>query len=129
MDIDVAVIGGGVVGLSCALSLARRGASVCVLERDSRVGHGTSTRNSGVIHAGIYYPEGSLKGRLCVEGRDRLYAFCEQHGVTHVRCGKFVVATRTDQLARLEAVCARGRANGVRLEIVDDAYVREREPH
>jgi L-2-hydroxyglutarate oxidase LhgO len=129
MDVDVAVVGGGVVGLSCALSLATRGASVALLERDSRVGHGTSTRNSGVIHAGIYYPEGSLKGRLCVEGRDRLYAFCDQHGVTHVRCGKFVVATRTDQLARLEAVCARGRDNGVRLEIVDEAYVRAREPH
>ena len=71
--VDVAVIGGGVVGLASAWALAGRGASVCVLERDLRTGHGTSSRNSGVIHAGIYYPTGSLKARLCVEGRDRLY--------------------------------------------------------
>src|ERR671917_2052793 len=92
MDIDVAVIGGGVVGLASALALAERGASVCVLEREARMGHGTSTRNSGVIHAGLYYPAGSLKAELCIEGRDRLYAFCAKYGVPHERLGKLVIA-------------------------------------
>lgn len=129
-EIDVAVIGGGVVGLSCALALAERGASVCVVERESRPGRGTSTRNSGVIHAGIYYPQGSLKARLCVEGRNRLYAFCEEHGVPHRRCGKLLVAAHEGEVAALEALCARGRANGVlSLEMVDADFVRRREPH
>ena len=75
-EVDVAVIGGGVAGLACGAGARRTGASVCVIERESRPGRGTSTHNSGVIHAGIYYPPGSLKARLCVEGRDRLYEFC-----------------------------------------------------
>ncbi|HXG87708.1 MAG TPA: FAD-dependent oxidoreductase [Vicinamibacterales bacterium] len=129
MDLDVAVIGGGVVGLSCALALAQRGASVCVLERETRTGHSTSTRNSGVIHAGIYYPEGSLKGRLCVEGRDRLYDFCERHHVPYRRSGKFIVINQEHERAALEALCQRGIANGVELEVVDRAFIRQREPH
>jgi L-2-hydroxyglutarate oxidase LhgO len=129
MDIDVAVIGGGVVGLASALSLAERGASVCLLEREPRVGHGTSTRNSGVIHAGLYYPAGSLKARLCVEGRDRLYAFCATHDVPHDRCGKVVVATSEEELGELEQLCARAVANGVDARVVDAAFVRQREPH
>lgn len=128
--IDVAVIGGGVVGLASALSLAEQGASVCVLERDARFGHGTSTRNSGVIHAGIYYPAGSLKGRLCVEGRDRLYAFCARHGVAHQRCGKLIVATHPGDEAQLDALLAKAHANGATsVTVVDAAFVRAREPH
>lgn len=128
--IDVAVIGGGVVGLASALALAERGASVCVLERDARFGHGTSTRNSGVIHAGIYYPAGSLKGRLCVEGRDRLYAFCERHGVAHQRCGKLIVATHPGDEAQLDTLLAKAHANGATsVTAVDAAFVRAREPH
>jgi L-2-hydroxyglutarate oxidase LhgO len=129
-EIDVAVIGGGVVGLSCALALADRGVAVCVIEREARPGRGTSTRNSGVIHAGIYYPHGSLKARLCVEGRNRLYAFCEEHRVPHRRCGKLLLAAHEREVAELERLCAHGRANGVTsLEMVDVDFVRRREPH
>ena len=129
MEIDVAVIGGGVVGLACALALAEEGASVCVLEREARLGHGTSTRNSGVIHAGLYYPAGSLKATLCIEGRDRLYAFCEQHNVPHRRCGKVVVATSEAELPELQRLQERAAGNGVDCDIVDPAFIRRREPH
>lgn len=130
MEIDVAVIGGGVVGLASALALVERGAGVCLLERDGRPGRGTSTRNSGVIHAGIYYPPGSLKARLCVEGRERLYAFCERHGIPHRRCGKLIVAANDQETPELVRLLARGHANGVSsLTMVDRAFVREREPH
>jgi L-2-hydroxyglutarate oxidase LhgO len=129
VSVDVAVIGGGVTGLASALALARRGASVCLLEREGRPGRATSTHNSGVIHAGIYYPEGSLKALLCVEGRDRLYEFCATHGVPHRRCGKFIVAGDDHEAETLAGLLAKGRANGVALEAVDQAFVLAREPN
>src|SRR5216110_896011 len=92
-QIDVAIIGGGVTGLASALAIAKRGLSVCVLEKHPRPGLETSTHNSGVIHGGIYYPAGTLKSKLCIEGRPRLYEFCKTHNVTHERCGKLIVAT------------------------------------
>lgn len=127
--IDVAVIGGGVTGLAAARALALRGVSVCVLERHPRPGQDTSTHNSGVIHAGIYYPTDSLKARLCVEGNRRMYEFCARYEVPHVKSGKLIVAHNDAELSVLEALLVKGRDNGVDgLEIVDQAFMRSREP-
>src|SRR5687767_8166699 len=128
-EIDIAVIGGGVVGLSCALTLAESGASVCIIERESRRGRGQSTHNSGVTHAGIYYAAGSRKAGLCVDGRARLYEFRERHGLPHRRWGKLIVASGESEVPELEALRARGVSNGVRLEMVDADFVRRKEPH
>src|ERR1051325_7500095 len=125
-EIDVAVIGAGVTGLASARAIATRGHSVCVLERHPRAGQDTSTHNSGVIHAGLYYPAGSLKGTLCVEGRDRLYAFCAEHRVPHVRCGKLIIA-QADEAAALQSLIKTAAANGATLQPVDADFVRARE--
>ena len=130
VDIDVAVIGGGVVGLACALKISESGASVCLIEREARPGRGMSTHNSGVIHAGIYYPPGSLKAALCVSGREQLYGFCERHAVAHERCGKLLVASHAGEIDELESLRRRGIANGATaLEMVDGDFVRRKEPH
>src|SRR5438093_6958428 len=129
-QIDTAVIGGGVVGLAAALAVARRGRSVCLLEKEPRPGTATSTHNSQVIHAGIYYPAGSLKARHCIEGARLMYEFCAAHAVPHRRCGKLIVAHDESEVPALDALRAKGIAHGVEgLEIVDAAYVRAREPH
>ena len=124
----VVVIGAGVVGLASALALATRGREVCVLDPHPRPGAEGSSHNSGVVHAGLYYPSGSLKARLCVDGRERLYAFAAAHGVPHVRCGKLVVAQEQEE-ASLERVRQLATANGARVELVDRAFVTAREPH
>ena len=127
--IDVAVVGGGVTGLASAYAIAGRGASVCVLERHPRPGQDTSTHNSGVIHAGMYYPTGSLKARLCVDGRHRLYEFCAANGVPHRKCGKLIVAHDPEELRQIEALKARGDANGVEgLRIVERDFITAHEP-
>ena len=112
-DFDVAVVGAGAVGLACAYALSRRGLSVVVLEKEHAIGQGISSRNSEVIHGGLYYPTGSLKARLCVEGRRRLYEFLEAHKVAFDRCGKLVVAPDEEDIPRIEAVLAQALANGV----------------
>jgi L-2-hydroxyglutarate oxidase LhgO len=123
----VVVIGGGVVGLASARALLERGRDVCLLERHPRTGLETSTHNSGVVHAGLYYPPGSLKAELCVEGRDRLSAYCRDAGIPYVRCGKLIVA-QAGESAALDALAANAAANGVSLERVDAAFVAAREP-
>jgi L-2-hydroxyglutarate oxidase LhgO len=112
-DFDAAVVGAGAVGLACGYALARRGKTVVVLEAEQAIGSGVSSRNSEVIHGGLHYPTGSLKARLCVEGRRALYAFLDRHGVAYDRCGKLVVATNADEVAVLDAVEAQALANGV----------------
>jgi L-2-hydroxyglutarate oxidase LhgO len=113
-QVDAVVVGAGAVGLAVARALAQRGLDTVVLERERAIGTGVSSRNSEVIHAGLYYAPGSLKARLCVEGRQRLYDFCRSHGVAHQRLGKLVVATSADQVAGLDALVAKARGNGVR---------------
>ena len=110
---DVVIIGAGVIGLAAGCSFARKGREVLVLERNESIGSETSSRNSGVIHAGIYYPATSLKARLCVRGKQLLYAFCEEYDIEHNRCGKIVVATDQNELPELEKYHKQAIANGV----------------
>jgi L-2-hydroxyglutarate oxidase LhgO len=129
-QIDVVVIGGGVSGLASALAIAKRGLSVCVLEKHPRPGLETSTHNSGVIHGGIYYPAGTLKSQLCIEGRPLLYEFCRAQNVAHEKCGKLIVASDESEIPRLEKLYQTGVANGVEgLRMVDRAFIAKREPN
>ena len=127
--IDVAVIGGGVTGLAAALSIAQLGGSVALLEREAKPGRATSTHNSGVIHAGIYYPKGSLKATLCVEGRDRLFRFCDLHNIPHARCGKLIIAADAHEAEQLEALHQRATGNGVVTMTVDADFIKAKEPN
>jgi L-2-hydroxyglutarate oxidase LhgO len=128
-SVDAVVIGAGVVGLAVGRALARRGVETWVLEREGAIGTGASSRNSEVIHAGLYHPPGSLKARLCVEGRERLYVYCASRGVAHRRCGKLVVATAPEQLPALEQLAARALANGVSdVHMLSATEARELEP-
>ncbi len=127
--VDCVVIGAGVVGLACARALALAGREVIVLEAAGAIGTETSSRNSEVIHAGIYYPPGSRKARLCVEGKLLLYPYCEQHGVRHRRCGKLIVATTSAQVLTLHRIQAHGADNGVHdLRLLGEAEAKAMEP-
>lgn len=129
VDFDVVVVGAGVVGLAVARACALAGHHVLVLEQADRVGTGISARNSEVIHAGLYYPAGSLKATLCVRGREALYEYCRQRGIAHQRCGKLVVATDASQHEQLEAIFQQGARNGVRdLVWLSGTEVRQLEP-
>jgi len=112
-DFDATVVGAGAVGLACGYALARRGLSVVVLEREQLIGSGVSSRNSEVIHAGLYYPTGSLKARLCIEGRRMLYAFAASHNVHHLKCGKLVVATDDSEVPAIDSIARQAEINGV----------------
>lgn len=112
-QVDAVVVGAGVVGLAVARALALGGLETVLLEAETAIGTGVSSRSSEVIHAGLYYPSGSLKARACVAGRERLYAFCASHGVAHRRCGKLIVATEPSQLPAFERLLAQAAANGV----------------
>ena len=128
-DVETLVIGAGAVGLATAEALARSGQEVMVLERGPRIGSETSSRSSEVIHAGLYYQQGSLRARLCVEGRDRMYAFAAENGVPYVRCGKILVATSEDEIEALHAVAEKARINGVTdLQPLTTSQARALEP-
>lgn len=128
-DLDCVVIGAGVVGLAIARAVALSGREVMVIEAEDGIGTQTSSRNSEVIHAGLYYPEGSLKARLCVAGKLALYAYARERGLPHSNCGKLIVATDDSQRPKLEAILARGRAAGVHdLAIIGPERIAEMEP-
>ena len=127
--VEAVVIGAGLLGLAVARALALAGREVVILEAEDAIGTHTSSRNSEVIHAGIYYPKGSLKARACVEGRRLLYAYCAGRGLPHRRCGKLIVATDAAQLDELESIRQRAHANGVTDVVrVSPAQVRAMEP-
>jgi L-2-hydroxyglutarate oxidase LhgO len=128
-DFDAAVVGAGAVGLACGYALSRRGLEVVVLEAADAIGQGVSSRNSEVIHAGLYYPTGSLKARLCVTGRRALYPFLEARNIAFRRCGKLVVATTAEEIPRLDAILAQARANDVEgVALIDGPAARALEP-
>jgi len=112
-DFDAVAVGAGAVGLASGYALARRGLIVAVLEQERAIGQGVSSRNSEVIHGGLYYPTGSLKARLCVKGRRLLYTFLDKHQVAYDRCGKLVVATSQEEVGRLDAILEQARINEV----------------
>lgn len=129
-DVTAVVVGAGVVGLACAQTLAARGHAVVVLERHERFGVEASSRNSEVVHAGIYYPAGSLKATLCARGNRSLYAWCAERNVPHRRLGKLIVATAPEEEAKLAEILQRAEANGLTsLRPLSPAQVRELEPH
>ena len=128
-DVQTVVLGAGVVGLAVARALVARGHEAMVLEQHTLIGAETSSRNSEVIHAGIYYPPGSLRARLCVRGKELLYRFCAENAVPHARCGKLLVATHASQVAKLAAIRETAEANGVGdLEPLTGAAARALEP-
>lgn len=128
-SVECAVIGGGVIGLAIARELAASGLETVVLEQEHRVGTATSSRNSEVIHAGIYYTPGSLKAATCVAGKAMLYEYCRERGIGHSACGKLVVATAEDQVAALQRIADRAKSNGVDdLQWLSRAQALELEP-
>jgi L-2-hydroxyglutarate oxidase LhgO len=126
--VETVVVGAGVVGLAVARALALAGHEVMVIEREAHVGQGVSSRNSEVIHAGLYYPTGSLKAKLCVRGKALLYDYCGERGLPHQQCGKLIVATDASQLPKLAQIEAQAAANGVPVERLSRAQAQALEP-
>ncbi len=130
MDADITIIGAGVIGLAVASELADGKSNVYVIERSASHGRGISSRNSEVIHAGIYYPKGSLKAGLCVEGRRLLYDLCRQYNIPHKRIGKLIIATTEDEMDQIDRLLDRAKSNGVTsVSPVDQKQIREMEPN
>jgi L-2-hydroxyglutarate oxidase LhgO len=127
-SVEVVVIGAGVVGLAVARALALAGREVMVIEKERAIGQGISSRNSEVVHAGLYYATGSLKAQLCVRGKELLYAYCEERAVPIQRCGKLIVATDASQLPKLGSIAAQAQANGVPVQRLTDEQARALEP-
>jgi len=128
-DFDAVVVGAGAVGLASGYALSRRGLSIVVLEKETGIGQGVSSRNSEVVHGGLYYPTGSLRATLCVQGRRLLYAFLEQHHIPYDRCGKLVVASQPEDVPRLEAILGQAHRNNVEdMEELTGAQARALEP-
>jgi L-2-hydroxyglutarate oxidase LhgO len=126
---EVAIIGGGIVGCQIAYRLAKEDKEVFLLEKEKALGEHTSTRNSGVIHGGIYYPQGSLKARLCIRGRHLTYEFLQDHDIPHWKCGKIILALVSAELRAVEDLRKRGEENGVEnLKVIDEVEVRKIEP-
>lgn len=129
-DVDTVIVGAGVIGLACAAALAKRGDTVLVLEQNSSPGQETSSRNSGVIHAGLYYPKNSLKARMCVRGRELLYERAARRGIPHRKLGKLVIASEASEVPKLEALTKTAIDNGAPgLVLLDQSEVAKREPH
>ena len=127
--VTVAVVGGGIVGCHIAYHLAKKGNDLFLLEKEGALGEHTSTRNSGVIHGGIYYASGSLKAQLCVRGRHLTYGFLKEHAIPHRKCGKVIVALEEKELGGLEKLRKQGEINGVEnLRLIDQDEVRNLEP-
>ena len=128
-DFEVTIIGAGVIGLAIAARLSERHPNLVVVEKNEKYGMETSSRNSEVIHAGIYYQPGSLKARLCAEGREELYALCGKHGIPHKKITKIITATNPEELARIEAIYQNGLRNGVKLEMLGRQATLNLEPN
>ncbi|MGO9573407.1 MAG: FAD-dependent oxidoreductase, partial [Terriglobales bacterium] len=132
MTYDIAVIGGGIVGLSFAMQVSERfpRLRMVVLEKEAGVARHQTGHNSGVIHSGVYYKAGSLKARLCVEGARAMVEFCSRHGIPYEVCGKLIVATNPEEIARLDVLLAQGVANGLEgLRLLERAAMLDIEPH
>jgi len=128
-DFDAVVVGAGAVGLACGRALSKRGLTVLVLEKEPHIGQGVSSRNSEVIHGGLYYPTGSLKAKFCVEGRRALYAYLDSHKIDYRKCGKLVVATQEDEVGLIEKIFQQATTNGVEgLEHLSGEQARAMEP-
>ena len=129
-DVQITIIGAGVIGLAVASQLTDYSNNIVVIERNKRFGEETSSRNSEVIHSGIYYPEGSLKAKLCVQGRDMLYDLCDRENLPYKKCGKLIVATSEGEVQQLDVLHGKAIKNGVNdLEFMDETQIQKMEPH
>ena len=126
--VDVVIIGGGVIGLSIAREISKFGRETIVLEKNDRAGDVTSSRNSGVIHAGIYYPEDFLKSKLCIEGNRLIYEYAKSKKINHKQYGKYIIATKESELSNLEAIFFQGKRNKVEICKVEKEQVLEDNP-